>query len=54
MKERVFAGEHAIYIAEVVDAYAEGFEKTWKRKILLHLGGRDFVTFGEPFRPKTD
>ncbi|MEM4280122.1 MAG: flavin reductase family protein [Archaeoglobaceae archaeon] len=54
VREKVFAGEHTVYIAEVVDAYAEGFEKTWKTKILLHLGGKDFVTFGESFRPKTD
>lgn len=54
VRERVFAGDHAVYIAEVVEAYAEGFEKVWKTKILLHLGGKDFVTFGEPFRPRID
>ncbi|MCS7121480.1 MAG: flavin reductase family protein [Archaeoglobaceae archaeon] len=54
VKNKVEVGENVVYLAEVVDAYAnEGsFDKIWKTKILLHLGGRDFVTFSEPIKPK--
>ncbi len=55
VRSRVEAADHVVYIAEVVAAYAEkgSFERVWKRKILLHLGGREFVTFGESFQPSS-
>lgn len=53
VKNKVDIGESVLYIAEVVEAYVNKgcFEKVWKTKILLHLGGKDFVTFGEKIRP---
>ncbi|MET1124796.1 MAG: flavin reductase family protein [Archaeoglobaceae archaeon] len=53
VRSKVEAGDHVVYIAEALAAYAEegSFDKVWRRKILMHLGGKEFVTFGEPFTP---
>ncbi|WP_290901074.1 flavin reductase family protein [Ferroglobus sp.] len=48
VKDKAKAGDHTVFIAEIVEAYAEKdlFEKVWKEdaKILMHVGGKVFST----------
>lgn len=49
--KEVDAGEHTLFIAKVLGAYANEklFDKVWKKesKVLMHLGSNIFTTFSE-------
>ncbi|MDI9645315.1 MAG: flavin reductase family protein [Archaeoglobales archaeon] len=53
VEKKVEAGDHVVYISKVLESYADStaFSKVWKKDILLHLGGRDFVVFGKKIQP---
>ncbi len=53
VESEVEAGDHTVFVARVVEAYAEGelFDKAWKESadVLMHVGGKIFAVAREYF-----